>query len=88
MMTVIIHQPYHFTWLIPFLTVYFMANDRKGAAWFALIFIGAYLASLGYSSVDPFLMFVEPLLAGFFYGIKATYLVKVNLNAVYAKAMS
>jgi hypothetical protein len=72
-------EPYHFIWISPFLTAYyFMERDRLQL--FVLTFVFASLFVAGFTTPHPLFPFL-PLLAGFFYGIEAAYLVKLNLGA-------
>jgi hypothetical protein len=76
------HHPYHLTWLLPLLTVYYVVNEDSTLL-FALFFVTAYLYGLGYYAPDsPLLISLEPLFAGLFVGVKAWYLLKLNLHAM------
>jgi hypothetical protein len=73
-------EPYHFIWISPFLTAYyFMERDRLQL--FVLTFVFASLFVAAFTSQHPLFPFL-PLLAGFFYGTEAAYLLKVNLGAM------
>jgi hypothetical protein len=73
-------EPYHFIWVSPFLTVYYMI-EKDRLQLFILTFLLASLFVASYASGLPFYPFL-PLIAGFFYGIKAAYLVKLNAGAM------
>lgn len=75
------HHFYHFTWVIPLLTLYFVLAEQSPTL-FAIILIGAYADSLGYFTTNSTLTLFQPLFAGVFYGAKAAYLLKVNLPAL------
>jgi hypothetical protein len=73
-------EPYHFIWVSPFLTAYYMM-ERDRLQLFVLTFLLGSLFVAAYTSQQPLNPFL-PLLAGFFYGTKAAYLLKLNLGAM------
>jgi hypothetical protein len=73
-------EPYHFIWVSPFLTAYYMI-EKDRLQLFILTFVFASLFVAGFTSQQPLYPFL-PLLAGFFYGSKAAYLLKLNLGAM------
>ena len=75
------HHYYHFTWVIPLLTLYFVIADQSPTL-FLLIFVGAYLDTLGYSTTNSTFALFQPLFAGIFYGAKAAFLMQTNLHAL------
>jgi hypothetical protein len=80
-LTVTYHEPYHFIWVIPLLTIY-CAINRSALPLFVLTCVSAFLSISGFNaSVDSTPFVLEPLLAGLFYGVKAAYLLKVNLDS-------
>ncbi len=80
-LTVTYHEPYHFVWALPLLSIYCAVN-RSALPLFVLTCLSAFLSNLGFDAPVTSLLFVlEPLLAGLFYGVKATYLLKVNLDS-------
>jgi len=73
-------EPYHFIWISPFLTAYYF-TERDRLQLFVLTFVFASLFVAAFTSQHPLFPFL-PLLAGFFYGTEAAYLLKVNLGAL------
>jgi hypothetical protein len=89
LLTTSYHEPYHFTWLIPLLTIYYAVNKPAWTVLFVSIFATAYLAFLGYNTpLDSPLTYLEAIFAGAFYGIKAVYVAKVNLEAMRPNLLS
>lgn len=79
-------EPYHFVWVSPFLTAYYvMEKDRLQL--FVLTFLFASLYVAGFTPQHPLYPF-QPLIAGFFLGTKATYLLKLNLGAMISQLRS
>jgi hypothetical protein len=72
-------QPYHFIWISPFLTAYYVM-ERDRLQLFILTFLLGSLFVAAFPQQPPLSPFL-PLLAGFFYGTKAAYLLKLNLGA-------
>ena len=75
------HHFYHFTWVIPLLTLYFVVAEQSPTL-FILILVGAYLDSLGYYTTNSTITLFQPLFAGIFYGAKAAYSLEINLHAM------
>jgi len=75
------HQPYHFIWVVPLLSLYFAINEDSTFL-FSTIFVGAFLASLGYDTTNSTLIILQPLFAATFYGAKAAYLMRINWQAI------
>lgn len=81
-LTVTYHEPYHFIWVIPLLTIY-CAINRNALPLFVLTCVTGFLSNSGFSAPLTSMLFVlEPLLAGLFYGVKAVYLIRVNLDSI------
>jgi hypothetical protein len=79
------HHSYHLIWLLPLLTVYYVASDDSTVL-FALFFVTAYLYELGYNAPSSNLLTrLQPLFAGLFVGVKASYLLKLNIHAIVPK---
>jgi len=80
-LTVTYHEPYHFIWVVPLLTIYCVIG-RSALPLFVLTCVSAFLSNSGFNApVTSTLFVLEPLLAGLFYGVKAAYLLKVNLDS-------
>jgi len=75
------HQPYHFIWVVPLLSLYYVINEDSTFL-FSTIFVGASLASLGFDTTNSTLIILQPLFAAIFYGAKAAYLIKINWEAI------
>ncbi|MGA8903941.1 MAG: hypothetical protein WB661_02910 [Candidatus Bathyarchaeia archaeon] len=75
------HHSYHFTWVIPLLTAYFALAEQSPTL-FIIILASAYFDSLGYSTTNSTITLFQPLFAGIFYGTKAAYLLKINLQGL------
>jgi hypothetical protein len=89
LLTTTYHEPYHFTWLIPLLTIYYAVNRPAWTLLFVSVFATAYLALLGYNTpLDSILYYLEAIFAGAFYGIKAVYVAKVNLESMRPNILS
>lgn len=73
------HQPYHFIWIMPLLTVY-CATNRGALMLFLPLCISAFLYSEGYATPNSYLFLFQPLFAAVFFGLKVSYLFKVNLG--------
>ena len=83
LLTTTYHEPYHFTWLIPLLTIYYAVNKPAWTLPFVSVFATACLASLGYNTpLDSILTYLEAIFAGAFYAVKAVYVAKLNLEAI------
>lgn len=74
------HHPYHFIWVVPFLTAYFVTR-HDALALFPLLFFFAFLSSEGFDATNSSIVLLQPLLAGVFYGLKGSYLLKINIEA-------
>jgi Gpi18-like mannosyltransferase len=73
-------QPYHFMWVSAFLTAYYvMEKDRLQLFVLTFLFASLYVEAFTYQ--QPLNAF-QPLIAGFFFGTKATYLFKLNFGAM------
>jgi hypothetical protein len=75
------HQPYHFTWVIPLLTLYYILN-RDSTMLYCVLLAGAFLASLGFDTTNSTLIILQPLFAAIFYAAKATYIIRINHHAM------
>jgi len=75
------HQPYHFIWVVPLLSLYYAINEDSTFL-FSTIFVGASLASLGFDTTNSTLIILQPLFAAIFYGAKAAYLIRINWQAI------
>lgn len=75
------HQPYHFIWVVPLLSLYYAINEDSKFL-FSTIFVGASLASLGFDTTNSTLIILQPLFAAIFYGAKAAYLIRINWQAI------
>ena len=75
------HQPYHFMWVMPLLSLYHAINEDSSFL-FSTIFVGAFLASLGFDTTNSTLIIFQPLFAATFYGAKAAYLIRINWQAI------
>jgi hypothetical protein len=73
-------MPYHFIWVSPFLTAYYMM-EKDRLQLFVLTFLFGSLFVAAFTSRQPLYPFL-PLLAGFFYGTQGAYLVKLNVGAM------
>jgi len=75
------HQPYHFIWIMPILTVY-CATHKNDLMLLIPLSISAFLYSEGYATSNSTLFLLQPLFVAIFYGVKAVYLIKINTEAV------
>jgi hypothetical protein len=73
-------MPYHFIWVSPFLTAYYMM-ERDRLHLFVLTFLFGSLFVAAFNTRQPLYPFLPPL-AGFFYGTQGAYLVKLNAGAM------
>jgi hypothetical protein len=73
-------MPYHFIWVSPFLTAYYMFEQDR-LRLFVLTFLFGSLFVASFTSRLP-LYPILPLVAGFFYGTQGAYLVKLNMGAM------
>jgi hypothetical protein len=71
-------MPYHFIWVSPFLTAYYMM-EKDRLRLFVLTFLFGSLFVASFTSRLP-LHPILPLVAGFFYGTQGAYLVKLNMG--------
>jgi hypothetical protein len=78
------HEPYHFIWALPFLTVYCIVNRDMLSA-FAVLCLAGVLSSTVYGMPNSPVGILEPMLAGFFFGLKAVYLLSLNLESISPK---
>ncbi len=77
------HEPYHITWVLPLLTIYFVINS-DWAILYALIFVTSFLSTTTFYPSGPTdftTIYLQPLFGGLFYGVKTVYLLRVNLKS-------
>jgi len=74
------HEPYHFTWVLPLLTIYYVLNS-DWALLYALVFVTSFLSTMTFWPTDLTTAYLQPLLGGLFYGVKSVYLLRVNLKS-------
>jgi hypothetical protein len=74
------HQPYDVTWVLPLITIYYVVNS-DWTILYTLLFITSFLYYLGFNATDVTLLYLQPLFAGLFYGVKGVYLLRANLKA-------
>jgi hypothetical protein len=92
-----LHEPYHFTWVTPLLIAQY-GIDQDRPTLLTLLFVSALLSVfgvLGVSTIGGFFgvpatlsdlntttRFFEPFFSALFYGMKAVFLIKLNLRAL------
>jgi hypothetical protein len=74
------HQPYDVTWILPLITIYYIVNS-DWTLLYTLLFITSFLYYLVFNATDVTLIYLQPLFAGLFYGVKGVYLLRVNFKA-------
>jgi hypothetical protein len=77
------HEPYHITWVLPLLTIYFVINS-DWAVLYSLVFVTSFLSTMTFYPSGPTdftTIYLQPLSGGLFYGVKSVYLLRVNLKS-------